>query len=85
MRLWCIALIPRDKLPDEGFMLAYTTRGGGVPQTEAGRKIARWRAWWLPLKGWDAENDCPRPDGPHYRADKDIHNLIEELTEDYIR
>ncbi len=79
-RLWGVFLIPRDKAPDEGFMLAHTSEGRSGP-----KRKPRWRAWWLPLRGRSEvtgeENVVPL--GSYYRADYDILKLLDTLAEDH--
>ena len=83
-RTWGIFLIPRDKAPDEGFILCHGTHGGVRPVTDKGRGKSRWRAWWLPLRGTSPVTGEPNvvPEGPHYKHHHDIHALLDELTVD---
>lgn len=60
-------------------MLTFGTHGANLPTTKEGKVRARWRAWWLPL------GDDRHPNPPHYRSNKDIVKLIEELTEDHVK
>ena len=84
-RSWGIFLIPRDKAPDEGFMLTYGTHGGHIPTTEKGHAKAKWRAWWLPLKLTKTNHGkVLAPGGKSYRDSKDIHVLIQELVDDHV-
>jgi hypothetical protein len=79
-RTWGIFLIPRDKAPDEGFLLCHT------PASASGKRKARWRAWWLPLQG-DSKITGEKgvvPEGPHYRAAPDINILLDTLIEDHV-
>lgn len=71
MRTWGLYFIPRDKAPDEGFLLTYTRKGGTTPGVQEHRG-ARWKAWWLPHD--------PESDQPHYKHDGDVVRLIDKLS-----
>lgn len=81
---WGLFLAPRSQAPMTGFILTFGTHGANLPTTQEGITRARWRAWWLPLRQ-DQGAGILVPTGPHYRAGKELVDLIEELTEDHIR